>query len=280
MEKIVEKLKKFRILIIIAVLLIAGLVIFLVTRPSVGGDEEADDIPQPQGYFTDTPYAAEVMNENGQVEIKINYPDSPGMTWTAAVNVENTVNVSLDTESQPGKAISRISPVTMGYATVSYTLSGSIGGIDLTPVIIDVGVMVYEDDNGSYAVRSQKVSQNMSISGALDSETPYIINGNRIIMPNGGDWTIDTVNKELPDGLYLLYKGYDEDGNMYYDVIKDMSVFNYEDGEIPEEIPDTSLILKSESLGYETRLNCIINDNMEWILVSAEDKNVGENNGE
>ena len=106
------------------------------------------------------------------------------------------------------------------------------------------------------------IRQKLSSAGAVDSGTPYILKGNRVILPNGGDWILTAEN--APDLMYYIDYGTDEDGHKYFEVIKDVSI-EWTD----EEFDKAKLVLKSDSLNQKQYLDCYMGDDRTWVLSMA-----------
>ena len=80
-----------------------------------------------------------------------------------------------------------------------------------------------------------------------------------------------------PEGLYAFTEDKDEKGITYIRVMKNTNVLM--DDETSNTVIQASykLILSSESLGIEKRLNCRMSENRSWVL-SVVEENDGEEN--
>ena len=132
-----------------------------------------------------------------------------------------------------------------------------------------------EDDDGELKIYFSNIRQMMSSAGSLDSDTPFVLDGNRVLFPSGGDWTLSP-EEGAPDNLYGFVDDVDENGIRYISVSKNISVLT--DDMSGEELPRIySLVLKSEALCVDYSINCQMGDDRSWKLSLAEE-NDGEEN--
>ena len=280
MEKVIEKLKKFRVLIIIAVLLIAGGVLWLVLRSADSKEKkpEIKDNDNRKGYLSDTAYPLFITDNGGSLTIELNGSKSSELKWETSANTENTLWIKEEEAESDGRLTSVLTPSMEGYTTVTYTRSGEIMGISYTAAKIDVDVIASKSE-GEFTIKVSDVRFTGSDMGAADTETPYLLSKSSVILPNSGDWELVPENADkLPEGLYSISKDFDVDNNVRaINVYFNPDDMLLEDGTLSEEALGSVLILKSESLGIEKRLKCVVDSRREWILVSAEeDENAGE----
>lgn len=152
----------------------------------------------------------------------------------------------------------------------SLSLPGTTG--TYTSVSIDVDVIVSEDEEKLLTIQLSDIRQNVSDSGALDTDSPFILSGDRVILPKGGDWTLEPYDQEnVPEGLYQIGHGVGDDGIPFYVVSMDTSVMVSDDGSISEKAMDSVLVLKSEQLGIEKKLKCRMDPTRSWVLYVVED---------
>jgi len=280
MERLIEKLKKYRILIIISVLLIAVLIIvgvLLLTNRKVVGNVETAEGPKKVGYYTDSDYPVYITENSETLLVELDGGKSPSLSWEMAVSDENKLKEKNDGETAKNGLVSEVIPLDTGYSSISYSRSGELFGSEYNVVTITIDLYAVQDQSGKFIVKVSDVSQSISEQGALDTDTPYFIKGSYIFFPNGGDWTLEVENQDkLPEGLYILYTDIDENGMMFWKVLKDQSYLFNEDGDINEDAANSVLILRSESLGIERRLSCVLDENREWQLVPSEENDGGE----
>ena len=121
-----------------------------------------------------------------------------------------------------------------------------------------VGV-VSENDDGSLYMTLSEIYQDTSGFGAADPDTPYIIEGCRIRLPQGGDWILS----EEGGTLFDIYSGTDEEGVTYIDAYP-------LEGAPEDQILEETLILKSEALGMTQRLKYRTNEIGEGELLPED----------
>ena len=293
MNSIIQKIKEHRIIsTIIAVLLCAAIivVIFLLSGTPTGKKADSSssgDAVTETDYFKDSDYPVHITEKGTEINIKLDGSKTPELTWDTAIEPGGIIFAENDAKEDNGVLNSLVKPKGGGYVTISYVRSAEIAGRKYAVAKIDVDIIATAADDGTISVSVSDVRQALASVGAVDTETPYILEGNKVILPNGGDWTLTP--PEVSDDaypLYTIYSGYDEEGFQYFSVTRNISTYynSFEESISSDESSETSsaaqgteaenndeLILKSESLKTEQKLRCALDENREWILVTAED---------
>ena len=167
-----------------------------------------------------------------------------------------------------------LSPINPGYATVCFVKERDVAGVKCDDVRIELDVYAAEDD-GDLKIFFFDIRQMMSSAGSLDSDTPFVLDVNRVLFPSGGDWTLSP-EEGAPDNLYGFVDDVDENGIRYISVSKNISVLT--DDMSGEELPRIyGLVLKSEALCVDYSINCQMGVDRSWKLSLAEE-NDGEEN--
>ena len=281
MEAFIQKLKKFRVLIIIAILIISGLLIWLVLRSSDSSEKEtkgeAETISR-TGYFTDTAYPVYISDRDGSLVVELDGSKSSDLKWETDVNAENNLWIKDDGEEYGGKLTTVISPAMAGYTTVTFTRSGEIMGTKYIAAKIQIDVIGVKKGDGIFTAKLSDIRQITSDTGAVDTESPYIISGCNVLFPKSGDWTLTPENEDkLPAGLYTITRGIDTGSNtLSYSVSFNPDVIANEEGTVSPEALNSVLVLKSESLGIEKKLACVMDSSREWRLTSVEEQKNAE----
>lgn len=291
MNSIIQKIKEHRIIsTIIAVLLCAAIivVIFLLSgtpeKKNSDSSSTADKVVETD-YFEDSDYPVHVKATDSKISIKLDGSKTPDLTWNTTIEPGGIIFAENDAKEDNGVLNSLVKPKGGGYVTITYTRTAEIAGRKLNVAKIDVDIIATAADDGTISVSVSDIRQELSASGAEDTETPYLLEGNRVILPNGGDWVIVTPETDEDTyPRYTVYKGYDDDDYVYYSVIKNSEAYNTDadtvsetnselssDTSVAEQEVDETLILKSESLKIEQKLSCTLDDNREWKLSIAED---------
>ncbi len=277
MNNFIRNIKKHRIaaLICLAVLLI-GIIVAAVMlhRDSTAGKDTIEKIhtANTEEYFTDTETPVYTSTSGQNLLLSIEGAAGEAEEWSTEVTPTGLVFIGDKREEKDGDLTFTISPVSTGYTTLILRKSGETAGLTYDKVRITADLVIYNGDDGVLHIRASELRKDNGSSGATDSDTPYVLDGNRVIMPNGGDWTLAPENADaLPEGFYRILPGTDENGHSYFDVTKDTSKLTADEADDFLAVLNSVLLLKSESLGVTKKLDCIMNDNRQWILVEAEE---------
>ena len=293
---------KKQVLIALAVLL-ALLVLMIAMIGRECGNHTAPEPEQTEkekeisSYFRDSDYPVKASTVGNNIRITLEGNKLSEQDWLVDTSASGVVTIVKEDES--GSVL--ITPENIGYTTVTFRQASAVGDLNYDIVRIDADIMVFTRDetsavNDSYSdpnvdlnTMNQKteilytelkdIRLNTASSGAQDSETPYLLQDDKVILPKGGDWTLTTYEEEkYPEGLYsILYVTSDtEIGCPYYEVRKNPEFLINEDGTLNEENINSCLLLKSESLGIEKKLVCEMNNERIWIL-SEKEESANEN---
>ena len=273
MKNFIENIKEHKLLALICFAVVVISVIFAVVLSSSGGDEKNSpsdtQSPKQDFYFTETDYPVCITETEKGLNIKIESKTDPDIKWQVYAG-DDMVPLTENIVEDKGTLYMNFEPVQTGYSTVSFVKSADIGEISYEIVTIDLDVYVSEDNDGM-KLYFDDIQMYSSQAGAGDTEIPFVLSGDRVILPNGGDWTLSP--EEGSGILYGIRHLTDEDGTEYFLVNKNIASVLGQTSEFDPAILDKKLILKSEKLGVEYRLEMKTNDENRWTLRVAEDEN-------
>ena len=309
MKNMIEKIKtifqKHKKVIIIAAAVLLVLIILMILLLSRGcsntsEQQTAEKETKVSEYFQNTDYPVRVSYVDKDIRITLGGNKLAEQDWLVDTSNNGVITMIKEDERADGACSVLVTPESVGYTTITFRQTSSVGGLDYDIVRIDADIMVYSRDeisvvSYSYSDPNANVNDmnkqieilytdvkdirlNTSASGAVDSDTPYLLQKDKVILPNGGDWTLTPFEQEkLPEGLYVIrYITTDEKiGCPYYKVKKDTEKLITEDGMLNEDAMDSCLLLKSESLGIEKKLECTMDSERVWIL-SEKEENASE----
>ena len=235
------------------------------TSSSSSDASQSEDASASVSYFTDSDFPVTVSARGQSALISLSGEDK----WEHSCSPSGIVSEQTET-GEENSTVLVLSPMKVGYASLKCRQTGKLGSVSFNTADICADVTVYADENGAMRIRVDNLRLSTASSGAGDSATPYVIAENRVIFPNGGDWTLTVeADGEVPEGLYLIMPGTDDEGHSYIEVSMDSSLMINDKGEIDMNAVTSRLLLRSESLGIEKRLNCTANPEKEWILTEA-----------
>ena len=296
MSNFIKNVKQHKIAALISFLVLAVLVVILVLVFKKGSKQ--DDLTptdsnaansakiSEEGYFEKSDYPVNVVNSGNELKFELDGSKSPDSEWT--VTTDDTESAVLKTSNDGDEKDSKLTvigkPVSIGYAMLTFTRSGEINGLAYNAVTIEASVCVSENDDGDLQLSLVDISQSTANAGALDSKTPYLLDGDRIIFPAGGDWVLIPVNDEnTPYGLLNVYEGVEADGMTYVTVERNVAAVADLDPEAAFKALESSrLKLISESLGVEQDLVFKL-VNGKWTLLETqprEDETASEENAD
>ena len=231
---------------------------------------------KPKVYFEDTDYPVTVRKKDGILEFELDGSKSADLKWN--YSVEPTVVAQLEEKSfeKKGKQKLFLTPLAAGYANATFTRSTELAGVHYDVVSIYADFFVSVDQNGEKQLTLNNMRQVGATAGAIDTEQPYLLDKNRILLPKGGDWEVTAEPPAgVPENQFFIYRDTDETGMEFISVAYDRSVVNERaEGEAEDyeaaSAYDTVFVLKSASLGQEHRLMFMRNDVQEWALSAAE----------
>ena len=239
-------------------------------EPSEGSssaEEQSSEAAESKSYFAESGYPVSVSERGQSLLISL----KAGAKWEYSMDPAGIVSVDAETAETEENTVYALTPMRPGYTTVSFRQGGVLEGVEYDAVNIQAEITVYADESGTMHIRTEDMRMNSSAPGAADSKTPYLLSGSRVILPNGGDWTLTVeADGDIPEGLYTVMPGTDSEGRSYYDVSMDPSLVTK--GGIDMNALSSRLLLKSESLGIEKRLRCVMNAEREWVLTEAEEQ--------
>lgn len=306
MKNVIEKIRnifqKNKLLSIIALLVLLALIFLIVVLIGRGcssasdGQKENEKETVISSYFQDTDYPVTVSDVGGSIRITLGGSKLSEYDWLVDTKSEGIVTMIKDDVRSESSCSVLVLPEKVGYTTVTLRQVSSVGGLNYDVVRIEADFMVYtrDEDNAVSAddtapdadpngmnepdealyIEVQDMRLNTSSSGAQDTDSPYLLQQDRVILPNGGDWTLTPFEEDkLPAGLYsIIYVPNDDEiGCPYYEVKMNSAKLINEDGTINEASMNSCLLLKSESLGTEKKLVCAMNAERVWILSEKEE---------
>ena len=283
MNNLIRNIKEHKIAALVcAVLLIAVIAVMVILIWSEKGQTDKPDPDSEQikptvvtDYFADSDYPVKVTSGGKGFSISIDGSKSPDCTWeVASDDTEQRVVVLENSDGNELQMESALIPVFPGYATLTYSRGGEISGIAYNAVSIEADVYVSSDDDGKMMITLSDIRQTTSSAGALDTDTPYLINGSRVLLPNGGDWLlVPAVVDGAPDSLYSIARYSGENGLEYFYVQKDPSVIETNDySELMKKLDESKLVLVSESLGIQQTLDCKLSSDKVWVLTVSDEQ--------
>ena len=232
------------------------------------------------GYFLNTDYPVYVSVEGDALLIELNSPANSRLMWKADADPKGHALAEYSGQEQGGKMTVRLKPGVPGYSTAVFRQSGTVGGIPYDAVVITASLITSSDTENEKSVSLSGIYQDICGAGATDTDTPFLIDGLKVILPNGGDWTMTQDTGSSPDQAhYDVMRNVDADGNTYLTVIRSVGIIKPEDS-ITDDNTLLSLtgnkavfLLKSESLGITQRLKLCVNSEMKEYLCITEDAN-------
>ena len=272
-------------LICAAVMLTAVTFAVIVTKNTgLGGDWER---PVRQGYFEDTDYPVYVTERQGNVVIELNGAKTPELQWQTAFTDVTVAVPDPKAKEHSGKLKVTLEPRQTGYTVVSFTRPGKIGEVSYDAAEIHAELYATSEADGTLTLRCSNVYQTLASVGAADTETPYLLVEDRVLLPKGGDWTL---TYRRPQGVaadeYYVEPGQDEQGVQMFTVYPRLSPVetrapeDLADGDMPPDDEDAAagadtaaeegLVLKSASLGITVPLACLREDARSYVLCPVE----------
>ena len=181
-----EFLKKFRLPIIIALVII----IFIIAAAIIGLVRNQEKQIKSK-YFDDSYYPVDAKeNVDGSLDITLDGSRTPELKWSYEITSPELIEVTKKVKEQDGILTIRIAPLSIGYPEIVFLREGDINGYPYTAGEIITQLLVSEKETGKLSVGMSDIYQHQSYVGAADSETPFLVQGDRILLLNGGDWDI------------------------------------------------------------------------------------------
>lgn len=283
MSNLIRNIKEHKIAALVGAGLLIAVIAALVLLIMSGRGQNDESDPDSEklkptvvtDYFADSDYPVKVTSGGKGFSISIDGSKSPDCTWSVVSDdTEQRVVVLENSDENDPQMESSLIPVFAGYATLTYTRGGEINGIAYNAVSIEADVYVSSDDDGKMMITLSDIRQTTSAVGALDSDTPYLIDVSRVLLPNGGDWILVPAAVEgVPDDLYSIARYSDEDAMEYFYVEKDPSVIETTDyNELMKKLDESRLVLYSESLGIQQTLECKLSSDKVWVLSVSDEQ--------
>ncbi len=236
--------------------------------------EESDALEQTV-YFENTDYPVYISYVENNILVRINSVNPDDLKWRVFV-LPGKIPLTENIIERENDLYLELSPTQEGYNTVCFVKEKDVAGITCEIVKIELDLFATEANTGELKMYFSDIRQSHSEAGATDSDTPFILDGDRVLFPSGGDWML-SAEEGAPEGLYIFTEDKDEKGITYVKVMKNTNVLM--DDETSDTVLPASykLILSSESLGIEKRLNCRMSENRSWVLSVVEESDGKEN---
>ncbi|MCR5451849.1 MAG: hypothetical protein K6F00_04375 [Lachnospiraceae bacterium] len=270
-----DKLIRFRLPIIVLAVILVFVIAAVILR-SCSGSSGKGEVSE---YFSGSryPVTAEVK-ENGTVLIMLDGSVTPDLSWTILNENEDMCEVKAKSAENNGVLTVSAKPLGEGYSSIYFSRECEISGETYVVAKVHAEILSYEDDNGDLKSQVSDIYLDSANAGALDTDTPFMIENTRIILPKGGDWEVieTTADGGKSAGVFGIYPGKDSKGIDFIDIFPTVeeAIFEFAmsddvkspDTEDEEESPAISvrnarLMLRSESLGLSFIYTYMVNEN-------------------
>lgn len=249
-------------------ILIVILIIVAVNNNGTGSAPQEEDSGQ-SVYYEDTDYPVYISLENNNILVRIHSKKPDDLKWTVVV-LPGEIPLTDNITEKDDDLYLDLAPTQAGYNTVRFVKQTVVAGVTCDIVSIEIDLFAAEEDNGELKMYFSDIRQTNSEAGATESDTPFILDGDRVLFPSGGDWQL-SAEEGTPNGLYAFTEDTNENGVTYVSVKKNTNVLTNAEASGKELSQSCKLILSSESLGIEKRLNCRMGENRSWVLSIAEE---------
>lgn len=168
--------------------IILGIIIFAVSRGNGGTKED---------YFSKSNYPVTVSEKlkDGSLILKVDGSITSDLKWKYKVSDKSKVKVKKQKEKK-GVLTAKVTPRESGYTTVTFSMNGKIKGLKYKAVELDVHLTVNDSGDGAMSVNVGEIYQTQVSAGALDTDNPFLLDGNYVLLPGGGDWKLDELRSE------------------------------------------------------------------------------------
>ena len=253
MKNIIEKILKNKVLrILIPAVLILAIIVVVLQLTFKGG--EAPSTKTEESLFQASDYPASVVTTKDGLRIKLDGSESPDLSWEITSNDEY-VSVEKSGEEKDGKLELMVKPKAKGYADIKCKRSGKAGELEYTAAEFTISVLVSENEAGKLSASLSDMYQSVAEGGALDSDTPFVIDGMWVIFPNGGNWEIVQEEAEgVPDDLYTVDFTVNDAGYRCAIITYNLPDNFGGDLEQLEKLISCRLIIRNTDIGYEKRI--------------------------
>jgi hypothetical protein len=208
-----EKLYRFRLPIIIvavtAVFVTVAVIIQLAKGPKVIHEKE---------YFATSQYPVRCKaKSDGTLFLQLDGSATANLQWKVENHNEDLCSIEETAKEEKGILSVSVNPRVEGDATLLFTRKTKVKGQEYTVAAIHMKVENRAGKDGQLMADVSDAYQEVTSVGAVDSDTPYIIKGSRILLPGGGDWEIkeSTSDGKEAANLFTLQWGTDDTGISY-----------------------------------------------------------------
>ena len=273
--------KRAAVFSVVCVVLLALLLALIVriASPKSPTEEQTDSMvaSEPEnGYvreascFEDSSYPAHFSMEGAGIRAELDGSATPELKWEIRCEPEDTVSIEYDGEETEGHLSFLIRPLMTGYADLTCERTMQIGEQNYAVTTIRLSFVVSENPYGSLETEMVEAQQIPAELGAADTEYPYLLTGNRIYFPNGGDWIVSA--EDSAGGFYQLFEGGDTVEESYVQLMTQPQVLESMDETEMEQAIEAGIILESESLGIRQRLRVVYDEDGQITLAAAEEE--------
>ncbi|MBR5165877.1 MAG: hypothetical protein IKW87_10045 [Ruminococcus sp.] len=269
MKKIIEKILKNKVLRILIPLVLILAIIALVLQLTFKGGSKTSEW---ENYFDGSDYPVTASEKDGELHIKLDGSKTPDLSWDITNSNDELITVERVGKEEKDKLELAVKPKASGFTKINCQRSGTVAELPYTAVSIDVAVLITEDDSGKLTASLSDIYQTTGDAGALDSDAPFLIDGMRIVFPNGGSWQIYPEDeKTMPEGLYDVVFTVNDAGYECAFIMYNEPEYAFADEELMDRIKASRLVLKNDDIGYEKRIKCVVKEDGS-MGIKVEDK--------
>ncbi|MBQ8108254.1 MAG: hypothetical protein IJ129_05860 [Ruminococcus sp.] len=277
MDSFIRTIRSHRI-IILAVL--AAALVALMIFIGLGGEdsgskgsekESSPDAPVVNTYYEDSDYPVKITDSETTMTVELTANTHKELGWDISYS-DNKTLIAKGGKEEEGKLSIKLTPKAAGYVTMLCKRSSTLMDIPYDAVTTRITLVTAADDEGRLTISLSDISQSTCLTGAEDTDAPYLISENKVYIEDPSAWTLTPeVPESLSPEIFVIYQGSDENDHQYYSVTADYSLAENEEGVLPQEITETRLILENKDAGVKIKLELIQNEAMNWALRPAEE---------
>lgn len=202
--------------------LIVIVIIVAVNNNGTSDAPEDSDASEQTVYFENTDHPVYVSFVDNNILVRINSVNPDDLKWRVFV-LPGEIPLTENITEKENDLYLELSPTQEGYNTVCFVKEKDVAGITCEIVRIELDLFAAEANTGELKMYFSDIRQSSSEAGATDSDTPFILDGDRVLFPSGGDWML-SAEEGAPEGLYAFTEDKDEKGITYVRVMKNTRV--------------------------------------------------------
>lgn len=230
--------------------------------------EETGAVIQQLTYFEDSGYPAQFRMEGSSIRAELDGSITPELKWDILCVPEDTVSIELSGEEQDGRLSFLISPLMTGYADLTCVRNMTVGEQEYAVAALRIGAVVSENPYGSLELSLTDVQQTLMELGAENTAYPYLLNGDSILFPNGGDWIVEP--EESAGGYYILYEPGGSGNTRVVRLLTQPTVLEGMDDAALEQVLNAGIVMESKELGIRQTLRVTFEEDGQMKLTAAE----------